>query len=168
MHDAISIIIFSIEVMKLVCVSVSGINFAKQFVVRELSLYFPQSGGRMHYFLEPPRGLKLDDADKKTDVYTKRVLGGISIYERIPGSIAYSELENILAKLVFNHRMLCIGHVTLRFLEELLPYAAIQDIQLSTALKYPKTLPRLDCGYRHEGRHCSLAKLRYFKDNYNF
>ena len=91
------------------------------------------------------KGLKLDEADKKTDAYTKRLLGGISIYERIPGSIAYNELENILAKLASNHRMLCIGHVTLRFLEELLPYAEIQDIQRSTAFKYPKTLPRLDC-----------------------
>ena len=57
------------------------------------------------------KGLKLDEADKKTDAYTKRLLGGISIYERIPGSIAYNELENILAKLASNHRMLCIGHV---------------------------------------------------------
>ena len=84
----------------------------------------------MHYFLKPPRELKVDEADKKTDAYTKRVLGGISIYERIPGSIAYNELENILAKLASNHRMLCIGHVTSRFLEELLPYAEIRYIQL--------------------------------------
>jgi len=111
---------------------------------------------------------ELDEADKKTNAYTKRVLGGISIYEHIPGSIAYNELENILVKLASNHRMLCIGHVTSRFLEELLPYAEIQDIQRSTAFKYPKKLPRLDCGYRNESRYCSLAMLRYFKDNYNF
>ena len=144
-----------------VYVSISGTNFATQFIVREMSLFFPNNSSWRHYFFDTPRGLRLSDGDKKTDWFTRRVLGGIGIYSRLPGSLEYGQHRAILVKLGTNHKICCAGHISAQFLQNLLPYADIEDLQQTHPFNYPRSLPTANCGTDHKPRFCSLAKLRY-------
>ena len=149
-------------VMKSVYISISGTNFSSRFVIREMSLYFPHNHSWRHYFFDCPPDIWINDKDRKTDWYTRRVLGGIGIRTRLPGSLQHGQHKIILSKLWSDHKIYCAGHITARFLQELLPYADIEDKQESSPFYYPKELPTANCGTDHRARYCSLAKLRYF------
>ena len=151
--------------MKTVVVSLTGVNFSHRFVLKELSLYFPTNQTYRHYFFDRPFNLQLSAADRQTDWYTRVVLKGIGVNERIPGSITYTAHRDILSGLGTDHQILCAGHVSNKFLTDLLPYADIIDIQDYSDFKFPSYLPDANCGKSvgHSGRNCSLAKLNYLR-----
>ena len=61
--------------------------------------------------------------------------------ERIPGSITYTAHRDILSGLGTDHQILCAGHVSNKFLTDMLPYADIIDIQDYSDFKFPSYLP---------------------------
>ena len=149
--------------METVLVSITGVNLKHHFILRELSLYFVNEDATRHYFFDRPLGLHLTREDKQTDRYTENMLGGLGIFTSIPGSLNYSAHRGILTSLGVRYSLMCVGHVTHKFLCDLLPYADITDIQSTTTFKYPADLPDAKCGHDHIARQCSLAKLKYLR-----
>ena len=74
--------------MRTVVVSLEGVNLPHVYIVREMSLYFPDEDQTRHYIFTPPP-LHLSPQDQKTDWYQHRHLGGISLRTPIPGSLDY-------------------------------------------------------------------------------
>ncbi len=149
--------------MGTVLVSITGVNLKHQFILRELSLYFTSEDVAQHYCFGHPLDLHLAREEKQTDRYTQNMLGGLGVYTVIPGSLNYSAHRDILTFLEARYNLICVGHVTHKFISNLLPYADIADIQNTTTFKYPAELPNANCGFNHLARHCCLAKLKYLK-----
>ncbi len=148
--------------MNSVIVSVSGVNLSHHYIVREMSIYFVGDDSTRHYFFNRPSHLQLTQGKKRTDYYTREVLGGIGILTYIPGALEYDSHRKILNSLGARYRIFFAGHVTHKFLTELMPYADIVDVQLISTFTYPKNLPNC-CNGNHTPRQCSLAKLIHLK-----
>lgn len=127
--------------MDSVFITLSGTNLSSGLIVREVSFYFPSSDSRRHYFIDTQSGLKISAGDRKTDNYTRRFLGGMSLHTPLPGSLQPSEIKNMLLKVSLTHDIFCIGSVDQIFLESTLPYTCINDVQDLVGFKYPKTHP---------------------------
>ena len=154
--------------MKSVIVAISGVNLSHRFVIRELSLYFPAERSHRHYFFDKPSPLYLSPSNKRTEWYSRVVLGEIGIHQRIPGSLTYRAHRDILAGIGADHIIICAGHVAHKFLSAALPYADIVDVQQRTPnFKFPTTLPEVNCGLKtgHINRCCSLAKVLFMSNH---
>lgn len=150
-----------------VFVTFSGTNLASGLIAREVSLYFPSTESWRHCFIDTPGGMKFTPGDWKTDRYTRRFLGGMSLNTALHGSLQLRDIRNMLLKISLTHKLYCIGSVDRIFLENMMPYAWIEDVQDIVDFKYPKALPSANCGFSHNDvfRYCSLAKLQYVVRN---
>ena len=141
-----------------VLVSGEGVYLSEaDYVVRELSLYFCESGTVKHYTFDPPQR-DLTGMEKRTNNYVKKVLGGVGVYDVIPGALDYDSSKSIITALG-DCQILCVGNVAYAWLKKILPYGDVVDIQTRTDFKYPKNIPDICCGVQHNSRYCALSKL---------
>ena len=101
-------------------------------------------------------------ADRQTERYSKKVLGGLGIDEHADGSLEYYAHIPVIQSLQ-EYRILLVGNVAEKFVRSILPYGDVWDLQNVTSLTYPKQLHSAYCGIPHNARYCSLAKLWYIK-----
>ena len=93
-----------------VIVSGEGVYLSEaDYVVRELSLYFCDSGTVKHYTFDPPQR-ELTGMEKRTNNYVKKVLGGVGVYDVIPGALEYDISKSIITALG-DCQILCVGNV---------------------------------------------------------
>ena len=145
--------------MPTVIVTLEGVNLAEEYIVRELSIYYPSSKTSIHHHYDPPTNYCLDEADRKTDSYIRNRCGGVGVFTPIPGARPYTESTSDITSLG-GCRIICAGGIASKWLRTILPYGDIVDIQESTKFVYPKELISTWCGFLHNNtRFCSFAKL---------
>ena len=144
--------------MKILLIALEGINLSAGYVVREMSIYFPDDMESRHYFFAPPNTLELTPADRQTDRYTRMQLGGLGLFTSISGCLQADALVPILEGIA-TYDVHCAGHVAQKFLSAVLPNTKVVDIQSTTDFTFAKELPSAWCGVHHRPRYCSLAKL---------
>ena len=76
--------------------AIEGINFGRDFyVIRELSLLFP-NGNLQHFHFKNPPDLNLNDAELKTALYTQRKLNGFGLWDNTPCCLPNSVCTDLL------------------------------------------------------------------------
>ena len=149
--------------MDFVIAAVEGFNFHTGFVIRELTLLFPDNS-EQHFQFRNPETVYLDDRDKRTAKFAKRHLHGFSATDDGTCCLPYSIYPQIL-KAVENCRIYVAGQIARRFFMKNLPYTPIIDVYSSwDFMKYPIELENPQCFFLHRFRYCSLAKARYLKE----
>ena len=142
-----------------VIIAGEGSNLKNQYIPREVSIYYVNTKTVNHFHFDPPTNFSLDRANQKTDAFIRNELGGIGVFTVIPGARPQSEVTSVITNLG-GYRIFCAGSITRRWLQTILPYGDIIDVQESTKFVYPKELVFTWCGYFHKNvRYCSLAKL---------
>ena len=141
-----------------VFVSAEGVYLAEgDYVVRELSVYFCETGKIVHYTFDPPQR-ELTGMEKRTNHYIRNVLHGVGVFDVIPGAMPSSASRDIV-KGLGNYQILCVGNVANAWLKTIIPWGNVVDIQSRTDFTYPKNIPKISCGVQHNCRYCALSKL---------
>ena len=143
-----------------ILISLEGLNFEGGYRVREMSIYFCETGTTRDYVFNPPLYQQLSENDEKTDFYVRRVLGGLGARTFIPHAKPYEEAFRIINSLSRCH-ILCVGNVAYKWLRNILPASSIDELQERTGFKYPKVLKKGSCKLPHNPRYCSNAKICY-------
>ena len=138
--------------------SVDGVNLTHRMIVRELSLFFLDTQTTRHYFFKRPLDLRMTHNDRQTERYSKQVLGGLGIDDHAEGSLDYYAHIRVIRSLQ-EYRIFLVGDVAEKFVNNILPYGDIWNLQNVSSFTYPKELPPANCGIPHNPRYCSLAKL---------
>ena len=141
-------------------ISIEGPNYTNFCLVRELAIYDVQTGNVEQHFFDPPPNLCLSETDQKTDFYSRSVLGGFGLHTPVPQpALPYDRLYSYITALG-GYRLFCAGNVAHRWLQSVLPYGDIVDIQQTSEFKYPKNLVPVTCEFNHKNnRYCSKGKL---------
>ena len=143
-------------------VAVEGFHIRNYgFVCKELTILYGQSDRFDHLVFAWPDQVEICAEDKLTVNYCTLNLHGIHYSE---GIVPYSVLQTALER-IKTHHIICHGSTTADFLRTQLPYTKITDT--ATLHTLPKVLEMKTCGLSHAGRHCSLAKSIYIRDNFN-
>ena len=139
-------------------VSLEGVNLSEwDCVIRELSVYFCETGKVQHFTFDPP-DRTLSPSEKKTDNYVRQHLGGVGVFDEIPGSLSNHRSQEILTSLG-GYQILCAGNVAFSWIKRVLPFGDVKNIQINTDFKFPRELQGTFCGVVHTPRYCSLSKL---------
>ena len=146
-----------------VILSLEGINLRRGYIVKEMSIHFPQDNSFRHYFFRRPQNMTLTPEDKNTCYYATKVLGGLGMNEASNGSLDNPIHISILRSLS-HFRILVVGNVAKLYVQAILPTTEVKDLQEISSFRYPSTLPTARCGFEHNPRYCSLAKLKCVKD----
>ena len=141
-----------------VFVSAEGVYLAEgDYVVRELSVYYCETGEIRHYTFDPPQRF-LTGEEVRTNYYVRNVLDGVGVFDVIPGAMSSSASQDIVTALG-NYQILCVGNVAYAWLKTILPCGNVVNIQSRTDFTYPKNIPEMCCGVQHNSRYCALSKL---------
>ena len=142
-----------------VYVGMEGFMVDGGFTVKEMTMLYEPGTEFDHFLFSPPVGA-LNAVDQKTVNWTTRNLHRLHWTE---GLVPYETLHGILDS-ISNCIIVCHGHTTANYLAKMLPNALVQDT--SKKFKLPREIPMAGCGRCHGGRHCSLAKAKYIRENF--
>jgi len=148
-----------VSIMDQVFVGVEGYTLTKEFILKELTIVYP-NGEFNHYILKNPPKL-LSPKDSRTVRYTTKYLNQLSWFD---GDIIYSNLDRILKK-IRDLKLYTYGCTARNFLEKHLPNTIIVDTQYQQGVKIPSVLESAGCCRNHPARYCSKAKALYIKDS---
>lgn len=156
---SISILLsFTSFTMKYAVVSTEGVNFSRGFTLKELAIWLPGDETSRYYVFQPPVGQRLSEGDHRTERYAVKVLGATSTRQHVSGSLPYHTHIGVLYSLA-DFTIYVAGHVSYKFLTQLLPYTNVIDIQEISGHRFPTELPSSWCGLNHNPRYCALSKL---------
>ena len=146
--------------MKYVFIAIEGFNLKQGYIIKELSIVYPDDS-HQHYQFKTPENFTPSAADRTTINYTKNYLNGFSIEDNfyLPNDLHLTILNEFV-----NFKIYVAGEITQRFISDILPETSIVDVCSLIDFKYPTELPDPHCFRNHRARYCSLAKSRYIKD----
>ena len=147
--------------MEFVIAAIEGFQFHAGFVIRELTLIFPDNS-EQHFQFKNPEVLHLDEGDKRTAKFTKNHLNGFSATDDGTSCLPHSIYTQILRE-VENCRIYVAGEQTKHFFALNLPWTPVTDVYSLFDFQYPSELENPGCGKLHRFRYCTLAKARYLK-----
>lgn len=148
--------------MDFVIAAIEGFQFGDGFVIRELTLIFPDNS-EQHFQFKNPDVLHLDEADRRTAKFTKNHLNGFSATDDGTCLLPHKAYTGILRE-IENCRIYVAGEQTKHFFSLNLPYTPVTDIYSLLDFQYPNELNNPGCGLLHRFRYCTLAKARYLRD----
>ena len=141
-----------------VIVSGEGVYLKEgDYVVREISIYYCETGKVLHYTFDPPQR-ELSAMEKRTNYYIRNVLHGVGVFDIIPGALP-NVISQDIVRALGDYQILCVGNVAYGWLKTVLPWGNVVNIQSRTDFAYPKNLPEMCCGVQHNSRYCALSKL---------
>ena len=139
-------------------VGVQGFDLTNGFIVKEITVLYPNERRNMHHILKPPDSYYYDfginDQDKLTIRDTISSLHGIEYGE---GDHDYDMLGSVLNKLE-DHTVYTCGARAAKLLDG--PFLGIDKVVNIYDMGYimPNYLPNSDCGRVHEDyRYCSKS-----------
>ena len=130
-------------------------------MVKEMTMLY-EPGTEYDHFLFAPPTEALSAVDQKTVNWTTKNLHRLHWTE---GLVPYDSLLGILDS-ISRCTIVCHGCTTSNYLMKMLPNALVIDT--SKKFKLPREIPNFDCGRKHDGRHCSLAKAKFIREKYLF
>ena len=106
--------------MDFVIAAIEGFDFGDGFVIRELTLIFPDNS-EQHFQFKNPEELHLNEADKRIAKFTKNHLNGFSATDDGTSCLPHSAYSQILRQ-IENCRIYVAGDQAKHFFTLNLPY----------------------------------------------
>ena len=144
-----------------VVVAIEGFPLQNGFVLRELTLIFPDDS-EQHFQFKNPEDLSLSEVEMKTAKFAQKYLNGFNPTDDENCCLPYTVYPKILEK-IQNCRIYCAGDVAHRFFTLNLPYSRVIDVYTLFDFSYPSELDNPWCFKLHHYRYCSLAKCRHIR-----
>ena len=147
--------------MKSVFIAIEGFNLKQGYIIKELSIVYPDDS-HQHYQFKTPENFTPSVADKITIKYSENYLNGFSIEDNfyLPNDLHLTILNEFA-----NFKIYVAGEITQRFISTILPETNIVDVCSLMDFQYPTELPDPHCFQIHHARYCSLAKARYIQQS---
>ena len=130
------------------------------FILRELTLIFPNEH-EQHFHFKNPENMCLNDDEMKTAKFCQRHLNGFSPTDNesccLPAAVYPRILEEIQ-----HCRIYCAGESARLFFVRHLPNSHVIDVYSLFDFQYPTEFSENpNCFKLHRYRYCTLAKARY-------